>query len=181
MPAARADPDAQCGGTSRAAQDVSFDPGRNYSLTWQSGFAGIGYNKKKVGRELKSLSDLWADDLKGRVTVLSSSATPPPWSCSRRGRHLRPFDKAAVQKAFDEVSKRVAGRQTSGGSWEPYLRGPQVRQCHRRNRLERRPLHPAHRDRDPNWEFVIRRPGHALERQPHDPITSVHPSQRRGP
>ena len=59
-------------------KDVSFDPGRNYSLTWQSGFAGIGYNKKKVGRELKSLSDLWADDLKGRSRSCRSSATPPP-------------------------------------------------------------------------------------------------------
>lgn len=52
-------------------KEVSFDPGRNYSLTWQSGFAGIGYDKEKVGRELKSLDDLFADDLKGRITVLS--------------------------------------------------------------------------------------------------------------
>ena len=52
-------------------KDVSFDPGRQHSITWQSGFAGIGYNKEKVGRELKSLDDLWADDLKGRIVVLS--------------------------------------------------------------------------------------------------------------
>lgn len=54
-----------------ALKDVSFDPGRNYSLTWQSGFAGIGYDKEKVGRELKTLDDLFADDLKGRIVVLS--------------------------------------------------------------------------------------------------------------
>ena len=54
-----------------ALRDVSFDPGRNYSLTWQSGFAGIGYDKAKVGRELKSLDDLFSPDLKGRITVLS--------------------------------------------------------------------------------------------------------------
>ena len=41
-------------------QDVDFDPGRKYSLTWQSGYAGIGYSKDKVGRELKTLDDLWA-------------------------------------------------------------------------------------------------------------------------
>jgi spermidine/putrescine transport system substrate-binding protein len=52
-------------------KEVPFDPGRNYSVTWQSGFAGIGYNREKVGRELKSLDDLWADDLKGRIVVLS--------------------------------------------------------------------------------------------------------------
>lgn len=52
-------------------KDVSFDPGRNYSLTWQSGFAGIGYDKVKLGREIKTLDDLWQDDLKGRIVVLS--------------------------------------------------------------------------------------------------------------
>ena len=35
-------------------QDVDFDPGREHSLTWQSGYAGIGYRKDKVGRELKT-------------------------------------------------------------------------------------------------------------------------------
>ncbi|MBP6997448.1 MAG: spermidine/putrescine ABC transporter substrate-binding protein [Phycicoccus sp.] len=54
-----------------ALKDVSFDPGRNYSLTWQSGFGGIGYNQEALGREIKSLDDLWQDDLKGRIVVLS--------------------------------------------------------------------------------------------------------------
>ncbi|WP_030528001.1 ABC transporter substrate-binding protein [Phycicoccus jejuensis] len=52
-------------------KDVSFDPGRNYSLTWQSGFAGIGYDKTKVSQEIKSLDDLWTPELKGRIVVLS--------------------------------------------------------------------------------------------------------------
>ncbi|QKE84276.1 spermidine/putrescine ABC transporter substrate-binding protein [Arthrobacter sp. NEB 688] len=52
-------------------KDVSFDPGRNYSLTWQSGFAGIGYDKTKVSKEIKTLDDLWTDELKGRIVVLS--------------------------------------------------------------------------------------------------------------
>ena len=31
----------------------------------------IAYNRRKVGREIRHVSDLWADDLKGRVTLLS--------------------------------------------------------------------------------------------------------------
>jgi spermidine/putrescine transport system substrate-binding protein len=50
---------------------VSFDPGRNNSVTWQSGFAGIGYDRSKVGKDLKSLDDLFTPELKGKVTVLS--------------------------------------------------------------------------------------------------------------
>lgn len=54
-----------------ALQDVSFDPGRTNSLTWQSGFAGIAWNKEAVPGGLRTVSDLWDPALKGRVEVLS--------------------------------------------------------------------------------------------------------------
>ena len=40
-------------------------------MPWQSGITGIAYNRKKLGREIKHTSDLWKDDLRGRVTLLS--------------------------------------------------------------------------------------------------------------
>jgi spermidine/putrescine transport system substrate-binding protein len=51
--------------------DVDFDPGRANSLPWQGGFAGICWNKEKIPAGLKSVDDLWAPALKGRVGVLS--------------------------------------------------------------------------------------------------------------
>src|SRR3954469_16893060 len=51
-------------------QQVDFDPGRTHSLTWQSGFAGIAWNKEAIPGGLKSVSDLWKPELKGRVEVL---------------------------------------------------------------------------------------------------------------
>lgn len=52
------------------------DPDRIYSIPWQAGFAGIGYNKaayKEVtGKDAPgSVADLWAAELKGRVGSLS--------------------------------------------------------------------------------------------------------------
>jgi spermidine/putrescine transport system substrate-binding protein len=47
-----------------------WDPGRKKSLPWQGGFAGIAYNVDEVG-EIRSVEDLWAPELKGRVVVLS--------------------------------------------------------------------------------------------------------------
>ena len=47
-----------------------WDPGRKKSLPWQGGFAGIAYNVDQVG-EIRSIEDLWAPELKGRVVVLS--------------------------------------------------------------------------------------------------------------
>ncbi|MEF9885694.1 ABC transporter substrate-binding protein [Streptomyces sp. P9-A4] len=49
----------------------AFDPGRLHSVPWQSGITGIAYNRKKLGRELRSTKELWADDLRGKVTLLS--------------------------------------------------------------------------------------------------------------
>jgi len=51
--------------------NVGFDPGRKYTLPWQSGLTGIGYNPKKLGRELKSISDLFDTRLEGPVTMLT--------------------------------------------------------------------------------------------------------------
>jgi spermidine/putrescine transport system substrate-binding protein len=56
---------------SPSLQNPDFDKGRNYSLPWQSGFAGICWNTEKVPGGLSSLSDLWDSSLKGRVGVLS--------------------------------------------------------------------------------------------------------------
>lgn len=51
--------------------DPDFDPGRANSLPWQGGFAGICWNKEKLPNGLKSVNDLWAPELKGKVGVLS--------------------------------------------------------------------------------------------------------------
>ena len=52
-------------------KDVSFDPGRRYSVPWLSGMTGVGYNPEKTDRELTSINDLFDPGLKGRVTMLT--------------------------------------------------------------------------------------------------------------
>ncbi|MDQ1249818.1 MAG: spermidine/putrescine transport system substrate-binding protein, partial [Actinomycetota bacterium] len=51
--------------------EVEFDPGRKYSLTWQSGFGGLVWNKEKIPNGLTKVEDLWDPALKGKVVVLS--------------------------------------------------------------------------------------------------------------
>lgn len=48
-----------------------FDTDRTHTMPWQSGFAGLAWNKEKIPQGLKSVEDLWNPDLKGRVGVLS--------------------------------------------------------------------------------------------------------------
>ncbi|WP_405488340.1 PotD/PotF family extracellular solute-binding protein [Streptomyces sp. NBC_00096] len=49
----------------------AFDEGRLHTVPWQSGITGIAYNRKALGRELKSVKDLWHPDLAGKVTLFS--------------------------------------------------------------------------------------------------------------
>ena len=56
-----------------ALKDVSYDPGRVYSLPWQGIFSGIGYNLERTGgRKVTSMDQLLHDKtLKGKVVLLS--------------------------------------------------------------------------------------------------------------
>jgi len=54
-----------------ALRDVSFDAGRTHSIPWLSGMTGLGYNPKRTGRELTSISDIFDAKFKGRVTMLT--------------------------------------------------------------------------------------------------------------
>jgi spermidine/putrescine transport system substrate-binding protein len=56
---------------SESLKDVAFDPGRKYSLVWQSGFTGIGYNPELTGRELTSVNDIFDPAFAGHVTMLT--------------------------------------------------------------------------------------------------------------
>ena len=52
-------------------RNVSFDPGRKYTIPWLSGMTGVGYNPKKTGRELTSINDIFDPKFKGKVTMLT--------------------------------------------------------------------------------------------------------------
>jgi spermidine/putrescine transport system substrate-binding protein len=52
--------------------NVGFDRGRKYSLPWQSGMSGVGFNRKEVG-DVKSYEQLFDPKYKGRVTLLSEA------------------------------------------------------------------------------------------------------------
>jgi spermidine/putrescine transport system substrate-binding protein len=53
-------------------QNVDFDPGRKYSITWQQGLTGIAFNPALTGGPVESMDQILTDPkLKGKVTLLS--------------------------------------------------------------------------------------------------------------
>lgn len=48
-----------------------YDPGNVYSVPWQAGIVGIGYNRALTGREITSFEDLLDPEFAGRVGLFS--------------------------------------------------------------------------------------------------------------
>jgi spermidine/putrescine transport system substrate-binding protein len=108
-----------------ALQNVDFDPGRKYSLTWQSGFGVLAWNKEKVPGGLKSVADLWKPELKGRVEVLSEMRDTIGLIMLEQGVDIsKNFTSAQYEAAIDELEKHIADgqiRQVKGNSYKEDL------------------------------------------------------------
>lgn len=97
-----------------ALADVAFDPGRTRSLTWQSGFAGLVWNKEKVPNGLKTVDDLWNPELKGKVVVLSEMRDTIGLIMMSQGVAIdQPFTNDQFMAALDVLQKQVDSGQVS--------------------------------------------------------------------
>src|SRR5439155_17941159 len=58
---------------SPSVKNPSYDPGNKYTMAWQSGFTGIGYNPKLTGREITSLHDFEDAAFKGKIGMFADN------------------------------------------------------------------------------------------------------------
>ncbi|MCL2092253.1 MAG: spermidine/putrescine ABC transporter substrate-binding protein [Micrococcales bacterium] len=49
----------------------AYDPGYRYSMPWQSGMPVLAWSKEQVPDGIRSVSDLWRPEFKGKVEVLA--------------------------------------------------------------------------------------------------------------
>lgn len=144
-------------------QDVDFDPGRKFSLTWQSGYAGIGYRKDKVGRELRTLEDLFAPDLKGKIVVLSEMRDTVGLIMLSQGVDIsQDFSEDEFMTGLDELQKQVDSgqiRQVKGNSYLEDLRSGNAIAC---IGWSGDILLAQFEEEDPNYTFTIPETGGTL-------------------
>ncbi|WP_353944990.1 spermidine/putrescine ABC transporter substrate-binding protein [Streptomyces sp. HUAS MG91] len=100
----------------------AFDPGRKYTVPWQSGITGIAYNKRRLGREIKHVSDLWADDLKGRVTLLSGLDESFALLMQGNGVDITKWTAADFDKICDQVEKLVKSKHIRRFTGNDYIK-----------------------------------------------------------
>jgi spermidine/putrescine transport system substrate-binding protein len=106
-------------------KNVEFDPGRVYSLPWQSGFAGIGYNLKATGgKKIETITQLLTDPaLKGKVTLLTEMRDTIGLVLLEQGKDPANFTDADFQAAIDMVQKAKDAGQIKGFTGNEYTEG----------------------------------------------------------
>lgn len=106
-------------------QNVPFDPGRTYSLPWQSGFTGIGWNAKLLERELgvkeiTSLDQFFDPALKGRVTILSEMTDSMGLMLNWLGYNMSNFTDQQFEEALGVLVQKIDDgfiRQVTGNDY----------------------------------------------------------------
>jgi spermidine/putrescine transport system substrate-binding protein len=102
-----------------------FDPGRTYSLPWQSGFGCLGWNKALLQETLgtdtmSSLDQLFDPKLKGRVSVLSEMRDTMGVIMAWMGFDPSNFTDDEFNQAIEKLTQQVDDgqiRQVSGNDY----------------------------------------------------------------
>ena len=91
-----------------ALANPSHDPGREYSLPWQGGFAGLCWNNERVDGELRTLDDMFEKVEKGKVVVLSEMRDTMGVFMMAQGTDITRFTRDDFYNALDALEQRVA-------------------------------------------------------------------------
>ncbi|MGH3001665.1 MAG: polyamine ABC transporter substrate-binding protein [Gaiellaceae bacterium] len=111
----------------------NWDPNREYSLPWQSGMTGIGYDPKLVGGDITSVHDLLTNPkLKGKITLLTERSDTLGLVMAANGDDPSHVTDATFKKAVNTIQKAVKSgqvRQFTGNDYAPLLAKGDIYAC----------------------------------------------------
>jgi spermidine/putrescine transport system substrate-binding protein len=86
-------------------RNPSWDPQGRYTLPWQSGIAGIVYNRTATGRELGSVDDLFDPAFQGRVAALLEMRDTMGLLMLADGKDISRPSWEAAQPSFERLER----------------------------------------------------------------------------
>jgi spermidine/putrescine transport system substrate-binding protein len=106
-------------------RNVEFDPGRQFSLPWQSGFAGIAYNLKATGgKKIETMTQLLTDPaLKGKVTLLTEMRDTMGLMMLEQGKDITKFTDEDFEAAIEAIRQAKEAGQIKGFTGNDYTDG----------------------------------------------------------
>jgi spermidine/putrescine transport system substrate-binding protein len=87
-------------------KDPSYDRGNVYTMAWQSGITGIGYDVSRVGHEITSWNDLLDENLSGKIGMFADTQDLPNSALCAIGVNPESSTPADWQKAKDWLEKQ---------------------------------------------------------------------------
>jgi spermidine/putrescine transport system substrate-binding protein len=95
-----------------ALANPGFDPGRKFSVPWQSGLTGIAFNSAAVPGGVRSIQQLLTDpDLHGRVALFSGMRESLPLLAAAYGTTLEELSEDGIEEALAAVEQAVGSGQ----------------------------------------------------------------------
>jgi spermidine/putrescine transport system substrate-binding protein len=105
-----------------ALQHPTWDPNREYSLPWQSGFTGIAFNPKFTGGPITSVEQLFTDPkLKGKVTCLTEMPDTMGLIMLANGDDPAKVEPEAFDRAIQTLQDAVDSGQVRRFTGNDYL------------------------------------------------------------
>ena len=108
-----------------ALASPGFDPNRDYTMPWQAGMTGIGYDPRRTGGPITSVRQLLEEPkLKGKVTFLTEMPDTMGLLLQLDGADPSKVDTAAFDKAIGRLQKAVDSgqiRQFTGNDYSGML------------------------------------------------------------
>lgn len=97
------------------------DPTGEYSLPWQSGMAGIAYNKAAAGGEVRTIEQLLSPELKGKVGMLTEMRDTIGLLAMSEGIDLDKPTFEKFQPAFEKLDQAVQDGQVRQFTGNDYI------------------------------------------------------------
>jgi spermidine/putrescine transport system substrate-binding protein len=97
-----------------------WDPHRRFTLPWQSGITGIAYNRRKIGREVRSINELFDPRYKGRVSFFSDARDTSHLTMLAKGikpEHAKIDDILSALDRVDQANQRGQIRRFAGNDY----------------------------------------------------------------
>jgi spermidine/putrescine transport system substrate-binding protein len=103
-------------------QSPDWDPNRDYSVPWQSGFTGIAYNKKAIDKPVGSFDELLSrPDLSGKVSLLKEMRDTMGFLLKITGADPGDFDQAEWEDAIERLEESVGNGHIRRFTGNDYL------------------------------------------------------------
>lgn len=102
-----------------------WDRGSRFNMPWQAGITGIAYDASAIGREIRSIEELFNPEFAGRVGMIGEMREALGLTMLANGDDPARATVRAANQAIDRVEQSAAAGQFAGWFYDDFVDGLQ--------------------------------------------------------